>query len=319
MEVSSKVPAGFKNALIVDYLAARFTYLPAETWGEWVANGRLTRNGQICTLATRVLQGETITCDVPGLEPPPVNLDVGILYEDKWLLAVNKPPGLRVHSKGKFVTANLIYYLRYQHEPPYPEVQLVNRLDADTSGVVVLAQDKETRRQLGELFSHNQVEKTYLAVVNGLPQPSSGIIDLPLRKVPGTKVARHEVAGVGGGKTAVTHYHTQQTFGSNHTLLALQPQTGRTHQLRVHLAAVGHSIVGDGLYQMGDEDYLYWLRNGRSPAKMPLLQRQALHCAITQFRHPATGETCRLEASLPSDMARLIETLKGDDREEGRG
>ena len=310
MEVSSKVPAGFKNALIVDYLAARFTYLPAETWREWVENGRLTRNGQRCTVATRVRQGDTITCDVPDFEPPPVNLDVGVLYEDEWLLAVDKPPGLRVHSRGKFVTANLIYFLRYQHQPPYPEVHLVNRLDTDTSGIVVLARDPETRRQIGEQFAANQVEKTYLAVVGGQPQPVNGVINLPIRKAPGTKVARHEVAVDGGGKTAVTHYHTLQTLGPNHTLLELKPQTGRTHQLRVHLAAVGHSIVGDALYQMGDEDYLQWVRNGRSPAKMPLLQRQALHCAITQFHHPATETLCRLEAPLPTDMTWLIETLQ---------
>lgn len=301
--------------LIVAYLAARFTYLPAETWRDWVENGRLTCNGQICKVTTQVQPGDSITCDVPDFEPPSVNLDVGIIYEDDWLMAVNKPPGLRVHSKGKFVTANLIYYLRYQHEPPYPEAQLVNRLDADTSGVVVLAQDKEMARQVGALFSRHEVEKMYLALVAGQPQPADGTIALPLRKVPGTKVARHEVARDGEGKTAVTHYQTVETFGADYALLQLQPVTGRTHQLRVHLAASGHPLVGDGLYQMDDADFLDWVQNGRSLVKIPLLQRQALHCAATQFQHPATGELCRLEAPLPPDMAQLIERLKtGTDR-----
>lgn len=310
MKRSSKVPAGFKDVLLVDYLAARFTYLPAATWRDWVTNGRLTRNGQRCGVTTRVQPGDMVTCNMPDFDPPSVNLDVGIIYEDDWLLAVNKPPGLRVHSQGKFVTANLIYYLRHQHEPPYPAAQLVNRLDADTSGVVVLAQDKAAARALGTLFSQHEVEKRYIALVQGQPQPASGIIDYPLRKVPGTKVARHEVAKEGAGKTAVTHYQTLETFGSAYALLQLQPVSGRTHQLRVHLAASGHPLVGDGLYQLDDAGFLDWVRNGRSSATIPLLQRQALHCAVTQFPHPVTGANCRLEAPLPSDMAQLIERLQ---------
>ena len=312
MEVSSKVPIGFKNALIVDYLSTRFTYFSAEKWGELVENGRLTHNSQPCTLETRLRQGDTVTYDMPDPEPPE-DLDVSIVYEDEWLLGVNKPPNFRVHSKGRFVTENLIYYLRYQHDPAYPEADLVNRLDANTSGVVVLARDKKTLRQLGDYFATGQVEKTYLAVVVGQPEPANGVIDLPLGKVPGTKTARQQVMDAGEGKTAVTHYQTLEHLGSDYALVQLQPHTGRTHQLRVHMAAIGHPLVGDALYQMNDADFLHWVENGRSPIKMPHLQRQALHCVATQFIHPVTGEPCRLEAPLPADMVQLIETLKSGD------
>ncbi|MFO7681304.1 MAG: RluA family pseudouridine synthase [Chloroflexota bacterium] len=309
MDVSSKVPAGFKNALLVDYLAARFSYFPAQTWAGLVENGRLSHNNRPCTLETRVRQGDLVTYHMPD-PAPPENMDAPILYEDDWLLGVAKPAGLRMHSQGKFVTENLIYYLRYQHEPPYLEADLVNRLDTYTSGVVVLAKDKETLRQLSASFAAGQVEKTYLAVVDGQPEPAGGVIDLPLGGVAGTKTARQQVLRDGGGKTAVTHYHTLETLGPSHALLQLRPQTGRTHQLRVHLAAIGHPIVGDALYQMSDEDYLHWVQNGRSSSQMPLLQRQALHCAATQFIHPVTGKQCALEAPLPADMVDLIAVLK---------
>ena len=114
----------------------------------------------------------------------------------------------------------------------------------------------------------------------------------------------------GEGKTAVTHYQTLKTLGKNHALVQLQPKTGRTHQLRVHMAAIGHPLVGDALYQMDDEAFMEWLENGRSPAQLPHLQRQALHSAATLFTHPITGESCRLEAPIPPDMIQLIETLK---------
>lgn len=309
MEVSSKVPTGFKNALIVDYLSTRFTYFSAEKWGELVENGRLTHNSQPCTLETRLRQGDIVTYDMPDPEPPE-DLDVSIVYEDEWLLGVNKPPNFRVHSKGRFVTENLIYYLRYQHDPAYPEANLVNRLDANTSGVVVLARDKKTLRQLGDYFATGQVEKTYLAVVIGQPEPTNGVIELPLGKVPGSKTSRQQVMSAGEGKTAVTHYQTLELLGSDHALVQLQPKTGRTHQLRVHMAAIGHPLVGDALYQMDDEAFLDWVENGRSASQMPYLQRQALHSASTQFTHPVTGETCLLEAPLPADMVQLIETLK---------
>lgn len=309
MEVSSKVTAGFQNALLVDYLSTRFTYFSAEKWRDLVRNGRLSHNGRSCTIATRVRQGDTVTYHMPDPEPPE-DLHVPILYQDEWLLGVSKPAGLRMHSQGKFVTENLIYYLRYQHQPPFPEANLVNRLDTYTSGVVVLAIDKDVLRQLSGDFATGQVEKTYLAVVHGQPKPAGGVIDLPLGKVPGTKTARQQVMADGEGKTAVTHYQLLENLGADYALLELNPKTGRTHQLRVHLAAIGHPLVGDALYQMDDEEYLDWVQNGRSSSQMPLLQRQALHCAATQFSHPVTGERCTLEAPLPDDLSQMIRDLK---------
>mgnify|MGYP001264947384 CR=1 FL=1 len=308
MRVSSKVTAAFKQVPIADYLAARFTYRSLDGWRELVSDGRVFCNdlpGQADTLVT---QGDVVACDLPDFTPASVNFDYTIIYEDEWLLGINKPAGLRVHSLGKFVTANLMYHLRYQHQPPYPEAQLVNRLDAHTSGVVVVAQDKETVAALARQFERGQVVKTYLAVVVGAPAAAERVIDLPIGKVAGGEITRYGV--VEGGKTAVTHYRVLQTFGREYALLELRPHTGRTHQLRVHLAALGHRIVGDALYAMDDAAYLAWRQEGRHQGEMALIARQALHCAATELVHPANGRIVQLTAPLPADMIELLGKLQ---------
>jgi 23S rRNA pseudouridine1911/1915/1917 synthase len=308
MRVSSKVTAPFKQTAVADYLAARFTYRSLEEWQELVGNGRVFCNDSPCDLATRVRQGDVVACDLPDFTPANINLDYRIIYEDDWLLGVDKPPGLRVHSQGKFVTANLIYHLRYVHEPPYPEAHLVNRLDAQTSGVVVLARQTAVfptiLPTMSRLFAEGAVEKRYLAVVDTPPSPAAGTIDLPIGQTKGAlRVNRFGV--VDGGKTAVTHYQTRETSGQ-YTLLELRPQTGRTHQLRVHLAAIGCPIVGDALYRMDDAAYLAWVERGVHEGQMAAIGRQALHCAATHFSHPVTGQPTTFAAPLPADIAALM-------------
>jgi len=310
MLVSSKVPTGTALTTVAGYLAARFTYLPGQEWEALVNDGRITANGVPATPATLIAPGDVVTCDLPDFAPPEVNLDITVLYEDDWLLAVNKPAGLRVHSQGRFVTANLIYHLRHQHQPPYPEAHLAHRLDADTSGVVVLARDKETLAALARQFERGEVGKTYLALVHGVPAAAQGVIDLPIGKVAGGEVPRHGVAA--GGKTAVTHYRVLETFGSAYALLELRPTHGRTHQLRVHCTAVGHPIVGDALYTMDDAAYLAWRREGNHQGEMDLMRRQALHCAHTAFVHPKKETAVQITAPLPSDMETLVARLRDE-------
>ena len=139
MNVASKVPASCGGMSVPTYLATRFTYLPETAWRQLVRSGRISCNGVTCEETTTVAKGDSIRCDMPDFEAPIVNFDYTIVYEDEWLLGVNKPAGLRVHSSGKFVNSNLMYHLRHVHQPAYPEVNLINRLDADTSGLVLLA------------------------------------------------------------------------------------------------------------------------------------------------------------------------------------
>lgn len=308
MRLSSKVTADYEHVLIVDYLAGRFTYRSASEWLALVQDGRVSHNQQICTTTTIVTQGDVVTCDMPDSPPPAANLNYKIIYEDDWLLAINKPGDLLVHDKRRFVQANLIYHLREKHEPPYANATLVNRLDKDTSGIVIVAKDGQTAGLMQQQFREQAVAKQYLAVVTGIPNPRSGIINKPvgkLKSLPG--VYRYGI--VPEGKTAVTHYTTRQTFNDQFALLELSPKTGRTHQLRIHLQAIGHTIVGDKLYSLSDADYLNWVKS-RQFGPDELIKRQALHCAQTSFTHPVTERPLTIQAPPPPDFQTLLQSLE---------
>jgi len=305
MNVSSKVPAPCSGMSVPAYLATRFTYLPETTWCQLVQEGRISCNGVRCNVTTTVAKGDSICCDMPDFEAPAVNLDYTIVYEDEWLIGVNKPAGLRVHSRGKFVNANLIYHLRHVHQPAYPETNLVNRLDADTSGLVLLARDKKVLSHVMQQFTKGRVVKKYLAVVEGRPCPAHGTINVPIGPVKDARVPRFGVDSA-QGKTAVTHYETVRELTDDFSLLELTPETGRTHQLRVHLAAIGHPIASDALYTMNDDDYLDWLHN---PPTQSSLKRQALHSHRLQFFHPIQKTICTLSAPLAPDIAQFIEDV----------
>lgn len=302
MKVSSKVPARFAGISLLKYLAQRFSYLPESTWQELLLDGRISHNGARSDGNVQVKPGDVIGCDLPDFKAPEVNFDYSIVHQDEWLLAINKPAGLRVHSGGRFVTANLMYHLRHIHQPPYPEANPVNRLDADTSGLILLARDKRVLSEMMRQFSAGEVKKRYLAVVAGCPSPASGSIMLPIGPVDGAAVPRYRVDQV-AGKPAVTHYHTVRKLSSAYTLLELQPETGRTHQLRVHLAALGHPLAGDALYTMDDEAYLLHRRNSAPPAG---LQRQALHSEQLTINHPILQTALTLVAPLAKDIERFI-------------
>lgn len=306
MNVASKVPAAFHGVSVLDYLSRRFTYLSSEAWQELLAAGQITCAGEHCNEERIVRQGEEIACELPAHEPPAVNYDYRVVYEDEWLLAINKPPGLRVHSGGKFVKANLVYHLRHLRQPAYPSVDLVNRLDANTSGLVLLAKEKTVLSALVQQFKEGTVAKRYLAVVSGRPDPAEGTIDLPIGPVAQALVPRFAVDRE-QGKAAVSHYRTIRPLSSAYTLLDLSPATGRTHQLRVHLAAIGHPIAGDALYTMSDADYLAHRLN---PPPSEILSRQALHSHQLQFLHPLTQQTLILTAPLAADIERFIASLQ---------
>ncbi len=305
MHVSSKVPVAFHGKTLLCYLTTRFTYLPAAVWQQLLQNGKISCQGVIVQDEARVIaKNELIDTELPDFDPPAVNLDYNIIYEDEWLLAINKPAGLRVHSSGKFVNANLIYHLRHLHHPVYPTANLVNRLDADTSGLILLAKEKTILGHLMRQFADGRVDKRYLAVVTGRPDPACGVIDLPIGPVKGARVPRFGIDRA-KGKAAVTRYKTVRALDNNDTLLELHPETGRTHQLRVHLAAIGHPIAGDTLYSMNDDDYL---NHHQTPPSPGILQRQALHSQQLQFFHPGLKTVCTLTAPLASDIEQYIQS-----------
>ena len=198
-----------------------------------------------------------------------------VLYADPWLLALLKPSGLLSQpGLGPELADSLIS----RAQERWPEVRLVHRLDRDTSGLILLARDATTHRALSAAFAERRVRKTYLAVVQGLPADRGGVINQPLARI-ATRPPRYGVVPLGqGGKPALTRWRVLRRFEGS-SLLLLQPRTGRSHQLRVHLADLGHPVLGDPLYG--------------EPAAAPRLQ---LHAAGLQLLHPATGKPLHLRS-----------------------
>ena len=198
-----------------------------------------------------------------------------VLYADPWLLALVKPSGLLSQpGLGPALADSLISRAHCR----WPEARLVHRLDRDTSGLILLARDAKTHRALSVAFAERRVRKTYLARVSGVPADRGGIIDQPLARI-ATRPPRYGVVPLEqGGKPALTRWRVLRRFEGS-SLLLLQPRTGRSHQLRVHLADLGHPVLGDPIYG--------------EPAAAPRLQ---LHAAGLQLLHPATGKPLHLRS-----------------------
>jgi len=256
------------------------------------------------------------------LIPPPTparplaqSIPLTILFEDRELIVLDKPAGLVVHPApgnldGTLVNA-LLAHAGNELEGIGGEARpgIVHRLDKDTSGVMVVAKTEGTHRALSAAFAERDLDRAYLALAWGLPEPAVGDIEGAIGRHP---TDRKRMAVVSrGGKAALTHYRLERTWGTAVSLLRCRLATGRTHQIRVHLAERGHPVVGDPVY----------LR--RTPAAARLLPvnaretllafpRQALHAATLGFRHPKTGQTLEFTTPLPADMAALLTLLDGN-------
>jgi len=269
-------------------------------------NGRETRPGRALAAGDAVevlLEVETR----PYARPE--NLPLAILFEDEHMLAVDKPPGMSVHPGAGERLGTLANALAYRYGelsrvqgPLRPGI--VHRLDKDTSGVLLVAKTDEAHASLAGQFKARTVHKTYLAVVHGAVEFDADLISLPIGRHP-VKAERMTVRHDGSGRASETYYEVRERF-RRHSLVEVHPRTGRTHQIRVHMATLGHPIVADRLY-------------GRSDRVLrPVMARQALHALRIEFRHPATGDETVLEAPVPADIARLLEFLRsgGADRPE---
>lgn len=269
-----------------------------------IAEGRVLVGGGVATKAGAVLRaGDRIVAARPAppevrAEAAPIALDV--LFEDDQLLAINKPAGLVVHPapghwQGTLVSALLHRWHAVPEGIDPSRLGIVHRLDKDTSGVLLIARTATALANLGDQFRHREVSKDYLALVWGAPRPVRGVIDRPIGRHP---VQRKKMAVQARGRAATTRYEVLEQF-ARVALVRAHPETGRTHQIRVHLAAIGHPVVADALYARGH------------PGQAELIDRQALHAEAIAFRHPGTGEPVRLTAPLAADFAAALDALRG--------
>ena len=267
----------------------------------WLSNGRKPRP------AMSVHTGDTIHIDRPAPIEPDVPRDFPILASDAHFMAIDKPTGLPMHTTAKFWKNTLVAILRER----YPEegLQICHRIDRETSGVLLIARNREAASFLKRAFASRLVKKMYLALVHGIPDPPVGVIDAPMRLI---ESKSHLMMGVEpDGLPAVTRYQVRTVF-ANHSLVEASPETGRQHQIRVHLAHLGHPIVGDKLYGASEQAFMDYCDVGLTPELLELfdgLPRHALHAARLTFPHPVTKEMITVESPLPADLDDYIKGL----------
>lgn len=310
MKFSSRVPSNIKkDTTILAYLSNRFTYHSADKWRDIIESGAVCRNGVKAVFSDIVSRDDEVVYDPGDFEEPPANLTYKIVYEDGWYIGVDKPGNLLVHRAGRSFRNNLIYQLRYVHEPPYPESHTVHRLDRDTSGIVLVAKTSEACAKLSEQFAKKAMDKEYVAIVNGVFDPSIKRIDSPIGKA-GSDLVPYRFWVTPDGKEASTLVLDVAAIGKTYSLLTLRPLTGRTHQIRVHLASVGNIIVGDKLYGMDEETYVRWRSSPSEFTSELTFPRHALHCKKLSFMHPYYQKMISIETDIAQDMKDLIKKLE---------
>jgi 23S rRNA pseudouridine1911/1915/1917 synthase len=274
-------------------------------------------DGRRASASRRVKAGETIVVTVPPRpDPNPdpgAGVDFAILYEDRWMIAVDKPPGLAVHPAGRRLDGTLIHALHRRYRRPYTPAQdvvprLLHRIDVETSGVVAIGLDEQFQHLVARQFEDRLVQKTYLAVVHGSPPADEGVVDLsigPDRRSPVR--LKLEARADGSGLHAVTQWRVVRR-NERFTLVELRPRTGRTHQLRVHMEALGTPLVGDKIYGGNADIFLEKMQGPLSEASRTrlVLDRHALHAFELRLFHPMQGRELVLQAPLPADMAALV-------------
>jgi RluA family pseudouridine synthase len=313
MRVSSLVPPNTGSVSLVGYLAQRFTYLAEEEWRERIRDNRIFLNEIVCNDALVFLsRGDRVAYDLPDFEEPPADLNYRIVYDDEWILGVSKSGNLLVHKAGKSFRSNLIYQLRYCHQPsPYPHIDAVHRLDRETSGAVLFAKDKNIARIMNSAFDKRTIYKEYLALVRGIPAERIWTIRLPIGKDEAALARCKFRIDYYKGKLAETRFETIRTLSDNCAFLRIRPITGRTHQIRVHLEACGLMLIGDKLYGMSEINRIAQ-QSGRNDLDGDCpFPRHALHCASIGFEHPVTKKMTVVNAPLPLDMEDLLKKLGG--------
>ena len=265
-----------------------------------IIEGRVTRTDRPVKAASRVGEGERVLIRYPRLEEPPVPHEtMPILYQDERIVVISKPGGTLSHPTDKVLHNTVTHLLSKQLGK---KAYLAHRLDRETSGTMALALDADAARGLYEQFAARTVRKEYLAVVFGAVAWSKTVVDAPLGAEGGAIRVRRAVGGE-GGQSAVTEFRRLAADG-RYSLVSALPRTGRLHQIRAHLAHIGHPLVGDKLYCGGGEVYMKAVRKEVSRADLDSLgaDRQLLHAWRLSFAHPADGRPMAFEAPIPMDF-----------------
>ena len=262
-----------------------------------ITDGHITVNDRAAKPSLRLSIGDRLRVVIPPTPPSslsPEAIPLNIVYEDDDFLVVDKPAGLVVHPAPGHLSHTLINAV-LSHFPNLADVSdslrpgVVHRLDKDTSGVMLVAKNRTAQLNLSDQFKAHSVVKAYLVLVKGQLTPEQGVIEAPMGRDPRN---RKRMAVVAEGREARTEYRVIRYIG-DYTLLEVMPETGRTHQIRVHLAAIGYPVVGDKVYGV----------------KSPYLSRQFMHASRLGFKHPSTGEYVEFTSELPQDLESALKDI----------
>ncbi|MFV9509963.1 RluA family pseudouridine synthase [Tepidibacillus sp. LV47] len=283
------------------FLAEQFEQWSRTQIQQWIKEGYITVNDQVVKANYKVSENDEIVVKIPPqkeLEIEPENIPLDIVYQDQDVVVVNKPRGLVVHPAPGHYSGTLVNALLY-HIKDLSGINgvlrpgIVHRIDKDTSGLMMVAKNDLAHESLVRQLKEHTVHRVYTALVHGNIPHDLGTIDAPIGRDPKD---RKKMAVVHkNSKHAVTHFVVKERF-NGYTLIECKLETGRTHQIRVHMQYIGHPLVGDPLY---------------GPKKTLDIDGQALHAKVLGFHHPRTGEYMEFDSELPQDMVRLLEQLRG--------
>jgi 23S rRNA pseudouridine1911/1915/1917 synthase len=304
------IPELYAGSRLDQVLSDQFPEFSRSRLQQWIKLGLVALNGRPCKAKQRVRGGELIELRaIPQdeVEDEAQAIELDVVYEDAHLLVINKPAGLVMHPAAGNPNGTLLNGLLNHYQPlqQIPRAGIVHRLDKETSGLLVVAKTLQSQHALVEQLQARSVKREYLAIVQG-EMIAGGTVDAPIGRHP---VNRLRMTVHDTGKHAVTHYRIEQRYHA-YTLLRVRLETGRTHQIRVHMRHIRHPLLGDPLYggrlrlPAGISDELAVALTG--------FKRQALHATRLELSHPETGERMAWEASVPADMQRLIDLLTED-------
>ena len=296
-----KIIVDTENVRLDAYIAKKYTDLSRTMAQKLVEEGNILVNGKSKKISYKVQKGDEIELTIPeakeiGIKPE--NIDVEVIYEDKDIIVVNKPKGLVVHPAngnpdGTLVNA-IMAICKGSLSGIGGEIRpgIVHRLDKDTSGLLIIAKNDQAHINMSKQIKDRQVKKIYIALVKGRTKEEEATINMPIGR--STK-DRKKMAVRKDGKEAITHFKVLRRY-NNYTLLEVKIDTGRTHQIRVHMAEIGHPVVGDMVYSNGKNEFG--------------IQGQMLHAKSLDFKHPITGKQMHLEAELPDYFTEVLEKLE---------
>lgn len=292
----------FSGNRVDKFLSEQFSDLSRSYIQKLIKDGHVTANGKIVKANYKLNALDTLALDKPELQEPdivPENISIDILYEDEDILIVNKPKGMVVHPSAGHYSGTLVNALMYHCKDQLSGINgimrpgIVHRIDMDTTGSLLVCKNDFVHQNLAEQLKEHSIQRIYHAIVHGVIKEDEGTIDAPIGRHP---IERKKMSvNYKNGKHAVTHYKVIERF-KNYTYIKCQLETGRTHQIRVHMAHIRHPLLGDAVY---------------GPAKCPFkLQGQTLHAKTLGIVHPRTYEYIEVDAPLPDYFISLLNKLK---------